>query len=119
MQEELTKVVDVNYASQRVVDFEISENSLILETETGEVLYSGMNLKFHPTKFPISSPRSIFATQDSVGVVAQNGKVYYLNKKIIEDSDKLEGNLLVADDTKLENTGRIGGTYLLRYAITG
>jgi len=41
-----------------------------MTTDAGNVFYSGMSLKFLPTRFPSSvKARSIFATYDSVGII--------------------------------------------------
>lgn len=77
-----------------------------------------MDLKFRPARFPVIEPaQKIFATYDSVGIIAENGKVYYLNDKFIDDSD-VEETHIVSDDEKLKNgVLEIGGTYKLRYAL--
>jgi len=60
---------------------------LIFRTESGRIFFNGMFYAWQPTPFPIEvQAKSIFATDSSVGVVADNGKVYYLNERIIEDS---------------------------------
>lgn len=50
----LTKINDHPLHGEKVVDFEISANSLILKTKSGAVFYSGMHSKFMPTPFPAS-----------------------------------------------------------------
>ena len=66
----LTKVVDDDYKSERIVDFKVSANSLIFSTDSGAVYYSGMHSRFRPERFPTKGEtKSIFATYDSVGVI--------------------------------------------------
>lgn len=72
-------------------------------TESGTIFYSGMHSKFRPEKFPVGyRAKSIFATYDSVGIIGEDQKVYYLNDQFIDDSDAV-GNYLVSDDETLKN----------------
>jgi hypothetical protein len=50
----LTKINDHPLHDDKVTDFEISANSLVLRTHSGKVFYSGMHSKFMPTPFPAS-----------------------------------------------------------------
>ena len=68
--EVLTKIIDNDFKSQKILNFEVSANSLIFTTDSGQVFYSGMHSKFRPSKFPVQQGvGSIFATYDSVGVI--------------------------------------------------
>lgn len=78
---------DELFKGEKIVDFEASSNSLIFRTESDRIFYTGMNVKFQPTAFPLDVKGKIFATESSVGVIGQDGKVYYLNEKLIDDSD--------------------------------
>lgn len=70
LHENLAKVIDSDYKNERIVDFEISANSLIFRTDEGSVFYSGMHSKFRPERFPAKvGAKSIFATYDSVGII--------------------------------------------------
>lgn len=48
----LTKINDHPLHGDKVEDFEISANSMVLRTHSGRVFYSGMHSKFLPTPFP-------------------------------------------------------------------
>ena len=44
--------------------------------------------KYQPAPFPVDkTAKKIFATESSVGIVSTDGKLYFVNDKIIEDSD--------------------------------
>ena len=111
-------MIDELYKGDKVVDFDVSGNSLIFKTESGQVFYSGMHVKYKPGKFPVNvNARSIFATFDSVGVIGEDGKIYFLNEQFIEDSD-MQKEWFVSDDENLKKgTLEIGGTHRLRYAL--
>eukprot|EP00919_Chromeraceae_sp_WS-2016_P022037 GHVR01052384.1.p4 GENE.GHVR01052384.1~~GHVR01052384.1.p4 ORF type:complete len:100 (+),score=6.00 GHVR01052384.1:3222-3521(+) len=96
----------------------MSSNSLIFITETNKVYYCGMHLKFQPEKFPLEmAANKIFATYDSVGIIGADSKVYYLNDKIIDDSDEINGVMVIDDEKMNGNVVDMGGLYKLRYAI--
>lgn len=44
----LTQIVDDDFRGDRIVDFEVSCNSLIFKTESGAIYYSGMHRKYRP-----------------------------------------------------------------------
>lgn len=113
------KTHDELYKGEKIVDFEVSSNSLIFRTETDQIFYSGMNVKFQPTPFPSQVKGKIFATESSVGVVGQDGKVYFLNEKLVDDSDFIckKNRLFVSEDPNLSSVIDIGGAYHLRYAL--
>lgn len=47
-----------------------------------------MAAKFQPTPFPVKEKADkIFASQSSVGIVTKDNKLYFLNEKLIDDSD--------------------------------
>ena len=48
----LTKINDHPIHGEKIVDFELSANSMIFTTQSGHVYYSGMHAKFLPTPFP-------------------------------------------------------------------
>lgn len=52
MFDDLTKINHAPLKGEKIVNFESSENSLILITESGAIFYSGMHAKFMPTPFP-------------------------------------------------------------------
>ena len=82
------KTHDEHYKGEKIVDFECGSNSLIFRTESNQVFHNGMGYAWTPTPFPIDvSPKRIFAGADCVGVLAEDGKLYYLNEKIIDDSE--------------------------------
>lgn len=63
---------------------------MIFTTDAGNIFYSGMHAKFLPTRFPSSvKAKSMFATYDSVGIIGEDGKVYFLNDAIVSDYDKV------------------------------
>lgn len=111
-----TKVIDEDFADQRIAEFEVSANSLIFRTEAGQVFYSGMETRFRPARFPLEHgpARSIFATYDSVGAVDAQGSLVFLNDAFIERSVK-RGDVFV--HRGLPNALQLGGTYQLRYAL--
>lgn len=113
------KTHDELYKGEKIIDFEVSSNSLIFRTETDQIFYSGMNVKFQPTPFPSQVKGKIFATESSVGVVGEDGKVYFLNEKLVEDSDFVckKNRLFVSEDPNLSSVIDIGGAYHLRYAL--
>ena len=118
-QHKLTKVIDEEFKGDRVVDFDVSANSLIFRTESGRIFFSGMDVKYKPGKFPADVPLSkIFATYNSVGGITEDGKVIFLNDQFIEDSDANQKGWFVSDDRNL-NKGvlEIGGPHQLRYAL--
>jgi alpha-tubulin suppressor-like RCC1 family protein len=79
---------DELYKNEKIVDFEASSNSLIFKTETGRLFYNGFFDKWQPTPFPLQVPtKKIFASESSVGVITTDNKLYYLNEKLIDDSD--------------------------------
>ena len=70
LHDNLTKVIDSDYKGERIVNFEVSANSLIFITDEGSVFYSGMHSKFRPERFPAKiGAKNIFATYDSVGII--------------------------------------------------
>ncbi len=99
----LTPVINEAYAGQKVVDFELSANSLVLLTgiwilkiDKNQVFYTGLGLEFKPRAFPknINNVKKVFATYDSVGVITSkininidDNKIYYINDKFIDESD--------------------------------
>ena len=101
-----------------MADFEISGNSLILRTDSGKVFYSGMHSKFLPTPFqaPVEA-QSIWATRNSVGIIGKDGKVYFVNDPIVNDYDS-QGEVMVSDEPNLKGAFKIGGSHLLRFALT-
>lgn len=44
----LTQIVDDDFRGDRIIDFEVSSNSLIFKTESGVIFYSGMHSKYRP-----------------------------------------------------------------------
>jgi hypothetical protein len=110
---------DELFKGEKIVDFEASSNSLIFRTESDRIFYSGMNVKFQPTAFPLDVKGKMFATESSVGVVGKDGKVYFLNEKLVDDSDFVckKNRLFVSEDPNLTSVIDIGGAYHLRYAL--
>lgn len=117
--ESFAKTHDALYKDEKIVDFEVSSNSLIFRTETDRVFYTGMKVKYQPTPFPKDVKGKIFATESSVGIVGEDGKIYFLNEQLIEDSDFVckKNRLFVSEDPNLESVIDIGGAYHLRYAL--
>ena len=115
---DLTKVNDQFYKGQKVEDFVISSNSLIILTENGEIYYSGMYKKYRPEPFPKSgNVKRIFATSNSVGYIDGNNKIHFINDQIIEDADKND-DVYTSEEKSLEgNVIDLGGSYTLRYAL--
>ena len=113
----LTKINDHPFHGEKIVDFEISANSLIFKTQSGAVYYSGMHSKFEPTQFPAYvEAKSIWATRNSVGLIGADGKVYFINDPIVNDYDKV-GEVMVSDEANLKGAFKIGGSHLLRFAL--
>ena len=82
------KTYDSLYKNEKIVDFEASSKSLIFRTETDKVFYNGMYAKYQPTPFPGDyQAKSIWATDSSVGIVTKDNKLFYLNDRIIDDSE--------------------------------
>jgi hypothetical protein len=77
--------------------------------------------QYQPTPFPHNvRPKSIFATETSVGVVDQDNKLYFVNERIIEDSECLcpKRRLYECEDPNFKSEIlAIGGTFNLRYAL--
>lgn len=114
---QLTKINDEPLRGEKIVDFEVSGNSLIMKTDSGSIFYSGMHSKFLPTRFPCNvNAKSIWATYDSVGIIGEDGKIYFLNDPIIADHDKY-GDVMVCDDPALMGAWKVGGTHRLRFAL--
>ena len=112
----LTKINDHPFHGEKIVDFEISANSLIFKTQSGAVYYSGMHSKFEPTQFPAYvEAKSIWATRNSVGLIGADGKVYFVNDPIVNDYDKV-GEAMISDEANLKGAFKIGGSHLLRFA---
>ena len=117
---QFSRVNDELYRGEKIVDFEASSNSLIFTTETDKVFYSGMNVKFQPTAFPWKAKaKKIFASESSVGILDESDKLYFLNEKIIDDSDFVckKERVFVSEDPNLKGLLQLGGTYNLRYAL--
>lgn len=115
---DLTKVNDQFYHGQKVEDFAISGNSIMILTDAGNLYYSGMHCKWRPEPFPVGgNVKKIFATYDSVGYIDQNNTVRYINDQIIDDSDVNNGVFTVEDPNFKGSVLEIGGTYTLRYAL--
>lgn len=113
----ITKVIDEDYKDEKIVNFDVSANSLIFETDAGSIFYSGMHSKFRPTRFPQGNAKKIFATYDSVGIINNNDKIVFINDQFIDDADKC-GDCFVSDDPNLkEGVVEVGGTHKLRYAL--
>jgi hypothetical protein len=80
-----TKTYDELYKGEKIVDFEASSNSLIFRTESDRIFYTGMNVVFQPTPFPLDQGvKKMFATESSVGVIAEDNKFYFLNEKLVD-----------------------------------
>ena len=63
---------------------------MIFKTETDRVFYNGMYDKYQPTAFPGNfQAKSIWATESSVGIVTKDNKLYFVNDRIIDDSEQL------------------------------
>lgn len=89
-----------------------------MRTQSGSVYYSGMHAQFMPTPFPVNvQATSIWATRNSVGIIGTDGKVYFINDPIVDDYDKV-GQVMVSDDANLKGAFKIGGSHLLRFALT-
>lgn len=77
--------------------------------------------KYQPAPFPHNiEAKQIFATESSVGIVGTDNKLYFVNDRIIEDSECLCQNhrLFECEDSNLEGEVlSIGGSYGLRYAL--
>ena len=113
----LTKINDHPIHGEKIVDFEISANSLIFTTQSGHVYYSGMHSKFLPSPFPAHvQASSIWATKTSVGIIGADKKVYFVNDPIVDDHDKV-GEVFVSDEANLKGAFKIGGSHLLRFAL--
>lgn len=115
------RTYDALYKNEKIVDFEVSSGALIFRTETDRIFYNGMFDKFQPTPFPLDvKAKKIFATDSSVGVISEDNKLYFLNDKIIEDSDCIDAKnrVFYCEDPKLSTVFDIGGQYGLRYALT-
>lgn len=115
------RTYDALYKNEKIVDFEVSAGALIFRTETDRIFYNGMFDKFQPTPFPVDvKAKKIFATESSVGVITEEGKLYFLNDKIIEDAECIDSKnrVFYCEDPKLSNIVDIGGNYGLRYALT-
>lgn len=115
------RTYDALYKNEKIVDFEVSSGALIFRTETDRVFYNGMFDKYQPTPFPVDvKPKKIFATDSSVGVIAEDNKIYFLNDKIIDDAECIDAKNRVyySEDPKLKSVFDIGGSYGLRYALT-
>ena len=79
-----------------------------------------MNVKFQPTPFPLNvKAKKIFATHSSVGVISEEGKLYFLNEKLVDDSDFVceKNRVFESEDVNLSGLVDIGGSYHLRYAL--
>ena len=76
---------------------------------------------WNPRPFPIEvQPKHIFATEDSVGVVAEDGKIWYVNERLIDESDLVsqKDRLYVCEDSNLEREVLgMGGKHGLFYAL--
>jgi hypothetical protein len=115
------KTYDELYKGEKIVDFEVSAGSVIFRTETDKIFYNGMYYKYQPARFPIDvQAKKIFATQSSVGVVSTDNKIYFLNDRIIDDSECLNQSerLYVSEEPSLSGEILdIGGSHGLRYAL--
>ncbi|CAM5999462.1 unnamed protein product [Sphagnum balticum] len=84
---------------------QVSSNSLIFRTESGRIFYNGFYLKYQPTPFPLNvKARKIFASESTVGVISEDNHVYFLNEKIIDDSDFADNKnrVYVVEDDKFK-----------------
>lgn len=83
--------------------------------------YTGLSLAYKPRAFPkkIENVKTTFATLNSVGVITQDNQVYYINDKLVEDSDQdPNSKVFVVEDEHFKGDVRaIGGKYDLNYAI--
>jgi hypothetical protein len=76
-----------------------------------------MHSKYMPTPFPSKvQAKSIWATTDSVGIIGEDNKIYFLNDPIVDDYDK-QGEVMVSDEDNLKGAFKIGGTHELRFAL--
>lgn len=112
---------DELFKGEKIVDAEVSSNSLIFRTESDKVFYSGMFVKYQPTPFPLNvRAKKIFASESSVGIVGEDNKLYYLNEKLIDDSDLIckTNRVFLCEDEKFNSEIlAIGGDYALRFAL--
>jgi hypothetical protein len=74
--------------NQKVVDFDISENVIVIKLENGEVWWSGMKLVFRPEKLPIditTKPGVIGACRNGLAIVTGDKVKYYVIKVQIKN----------------------------------
>jgi D-serine dehydratase len=90
-------------------------------SDKGNVYYTGLGLAYKPIAFPkqLQDIKDTFATLNSVGVISNNNEVFYINDKLIEDSDQDPHNkVYVSEDSNLKGDIKaIGGKYEVNYAI--
>ena len=78
---------------------------------------------WNPQPFPVDvAAKKIFAVENSVGAVAEDGKIWFLNEKIIDESEMVsqKHRLYVSEDSNLEREVlSLGGKYSLMTALVG
>ena len=117
---EFYRIYDERFKNEKIVDFQASSNALIFKTESDRVFYNGFYSKYQPTPFPMNVPmKKMFATDSSVGIITTENKIYYLNDQFIDDSELVcaKNRVFQCEDSSLDGTIDIGGTYKLRYAL--
>lgn len=80
-----TKVVDHCFKNEKVVDFAVGENSLVIVTDKNKVYWSGLDLAFKPVKWNIPTDKKVkkvVASKDCFAALTEDGKLYGFNEYV-------------------------------------
>nr|8B6H_DL Chain DL, COXBP,Chromosome condensation regulator RCC1 repeat protein,Chromosome condensation regulator RCC1 repeat protein [Tetrahymena thermophila SB210]8B6H_Dl Chain Dl, COXBP,Chromosome condensation regulator RCC1 repeat protein,Chromosome condensation regulator RCC1 repeat protein [Tetrahymena thermophila SB210] len=116
-----TPVVDRHFVGQKVVDFEVGENTLVFLTDKNEVFFSGLELAYQPIRWEIPTDKKIVklaASKDTFAAVTETGKIYQFNEFVGVSTNEVGNDYNVADSKAFEGkVVDLGGSYGIRFAI--
>jgi len=118
-----TKIPSDKLKGKKVVDFDISENTGVILTDTNEVYWMGLRLAYEPTLVRLPQDKKVkrvAATSKSVCAITTDNEVYMNNKNFMKEKEEnLETGVFLADTSAFGsgNIIKMGGSFRNRYAI--
>lgn len=114
-----TPIANSFFQGEKIRDFDLGQDTLLVLTENNKVYFSGLDLTFKPQPFDVPTDKKIVglnASADSMAVLTEEGKIFSLanyanhlkNKHSYQEIDTsiFEGKVT-----------QIGGRYDIRYAL--
>eukprot|EP01016_Furgasonia_blochmanni_P055157 TRINITY_DN9180_c0_g2_i3.p1 TRINITY_DN9180_c0_g2~~TRINITY_DN9180_c0_g2_i3.p1 ORF type:complete len:449 (-),score=135.74 TRINITY_DN9180_c0_g2_i3:261-1607(-) len=107
---------------KKIVSFDVAENTSVIQTDSNELFWSGLNLAYKPWPFALpkgSQIKSVGACHNSVAAVTQDNRIYMYNEFVQPKALEYNAPAWYADNSYF-NGGEIlsvGGSYRNRYAV--